>query len=1077
MSDTPVKPKRGRPKKEVSSNWMDKVEATTVPTLFDVTVTDATLSETIPPAVAEAAPTPIAANEPVNLEIANPAENSSLPPKKRTSRRKKEVAPIEPPEVVNATPVIEPVPAPVVTDDPAELGPIPEQRVKPPRQPFNWMALMFALFMLLTIGGSTYYLGFVYELPLVQPQDLTLRVDPTAVQLHVSHPHAQVSLIALLDNDPSTLYTSAPIPQGEFFSLSLTFATPTALEQLVLTPRHDIFDIGLITSLRIFAKVNDEMLLMGEFTGLKQQVHTLKLTAVPSTEYQLLVTGQRGNVVSLADLTLYQRDIVREHIDALVVNGRPRPGLNQAELDRLQTAIVGHPMAATFAQQIATTRSMMLGSQGRYFPLVGRPSEQTEQSRMRTIYTMNGLEPTGLYGTPGESLQIVYPALPNNTSLNVCFSRFYSFHESAYDCTPITTTPTDLVVPASYLGPIYLQYTGPLDARMQVEVLGGTPFPLYREGTPIALYEDALRDYNATQPLGLPDPSVMGSSIASGELLDVTELVSDQVVITIPASTAIQTYLGHPMYNAQRTLSEWDERLTDLVGLLGFDSQIGINHTPYLRENLRAMTSSALTHVQHRFVSLNINPTLYTKVLQDPTEAFTQDLITELSSRYSLNAYNNFYDMDNAMVQLLVEYQLYRLGKPYLMEAPEILNKLFSDLYRPNLDFATLSSVEQMAIHWQLAQYYGFDWYGQAMRTIRQNSHLLNHATLEANTSDWVYILSNVVQNNLDLFFEKYRFTISNEVRINLQTLPAAPTFLTYVDANYSAIPVRSVPFYHQAQIASITQVGDSYRLEIAVDAGITDQILGYFIYRDGQEIGFTSSRSYIDNSAQIGDLHRYSVRPLTRRGNLLSASPLADLRELWYPRDFDLMSICNGLFCTSPDQYRLMFDRNPKTLWITTSTTTHTLIIEMPSHQDFYGLAIQVPSDYVGPSVRDFTIATSEDGILWSEPLFTANFTAGTTVPQRGIYFSSPVHTRFVRIQLNGYNDGISIGELKLFVRSNNTGVLTVIVSVSVVSMIMYALWILHRYRQAHAGLPTVMPLASVLPLDVAGTTENESQ
>jgi hypothetical protein len=176
------------------------------------------------------------------------------------------------------------------------------------------------------------------------------------------------------------------------------------------------------------------------------------------------------------------------------------------------------------------------------------------------------------------------------------------------------------------------------------------------------------------------------------------------------------------------------------------------------------------------------------------------------------------------------------------------------------------------------------------------------------------------------------------------------------------------------------------------------------------------------------------------------------------------MMSICEGLFCTSPDLYESMFDWNPETLWITTTDSNHTLIIEMASIQEFYGLSLVVPDDYVGPAVQQFTISTSEDGISWSEPLFTASFAPGEGDAERGIYFSNPVSTQFVRVELLGYNDGVSVGELRLYVRSYNPIVLGVVGGVIVLSLVGYALYLLNNYRKTHAGLPSVMPLASVV-------------
>lgn len=886
--------------------------------------------------------------------------------------------------------------------------------------PYALIGMMLVVLALL--ASSVYYIGFVHRLELVVPDNLTLKVAPAEYIVSVNYPGDSESLTVLNDGDLTTHYSTAVL-NDQIVRFEIDLATPRVMSQVVISPRTDAWTNGLIEELRLFARVNNEMILLGDYRGLRQEVQILSFVSVETSHLELLVTGHQGNRVTMSELALYERDVLREQIAAALVDDEPRPGLNQAEIDRLVQASQSHPMKTEFLETLNRVQLRMLGSGGAIYPLSGLPSEVSEQARMRTLYTMNSLEPTGLYATPGEAITITYDQLANNTELTVCFSRYYGLHEDSYSCVPITQSPTTLVTPLNYLGPIYLQFRAPFDAHMRVEIDGGTAFPIYRSGTSVALYEDELAAYHQGE-VQLPDPSILGSGIDVNAKLDITELVSDQIMITLPMRVAYDAYVNDPKHDAQLTLSEWDARLTDMIALLGFDQTAGMNHTPYLRENLRAMTSSALTHVQDRFVSLNINPTLYEKVLLEPTAAYSTDLITELSSRYSLDAYNNFYAMDNAMVQLLVDYQLYQLGESYLMSAPEILNKLFSDLYKPDLDFATLTSVEQMAIHWQISQYYGFEWYGQAMRTIRQSSHLMNHATLIANSSDWIMIVSTVVNQDLSAFFDRYNLPLTDSQREQLSALNPAPEVLSYVDADFAAIDPQGVPFWHRADIASITQVGNSYRLSIAIDPTIEDQILGYFIYRDGIEIGFTSSSTYIDNSAQIGDLHRYSVRPLTRRGKRLASSALSPLRSLWYPRDFNFLSICQGVFCTSPDQYDSLFD-NRETVWQTSINVPHTLIVEMQQPQKFYGMSVTLPSTFATGNLQSFTIATSDDGIHWNNALFTATFEEGDDSLSRGIYFSNPVSTRFIKIQVTGFDDGLRIEELDVYVESSNPMIL----------------------------------------------------
>ncbi len=45
MSDTDNKPKRGRPKKATSNDWIQQVDSASVPTLFDVKTEVPTLPE------------------------------------------------------------------------------------------------------------------------------------------------------------------------------------------------------------------------------------------------------------------------------------------------------------------------------------------------------------------------------------------------------------------------------------------------------------------------------------------------------------------------------------------------------------------------------------------------------------------------------------------------------------------------------------------------------------------------------------------------------------------------------------------------------------------------------------------------------------------------------------------------------------------------------------------------------------------------------------------------------------------------------------------------------------------------
>mgnify|MGYP005762026931 FL=1 len=128
-------------------------------------------------------------------------------------------------------------------------------------------------------------------------------------------------------------------------------------------------------------------------------------------------------------------------------------------------------------------------------------------------------------------------------------------------------------------GPLYIvnPYTqAEQSANVKVYIEGGYSFPVYREGADEAEYLGALETY-------------LSAAGENSDLPDMTEIVGDNVILTVTASQAAKQYVSGS-YSPARALSNWKEYLSALYNFGGVYSDTHPDsRANYLNVNIRVM--------------------------------------------------------------------------------------------------------------------------------------------------------------------------------------------------------------------------------------------------------------------------------------------------------------------------------------------------------------------------------------------------------------------------------------------------------------------------------------------------------
>ncbi len=455
-----------------------------------------------------------------------------------------------------------------------------------------------------------------------------------------------------------------------------------------------------------------------------------------------------------------------------------------------------------------------------------------------------------------------------------------------------TTNTGDALAPG---GPVYIvnPYTEKeQSSEVKVYIEGGDLFPLFRENGDVKAYERILKDY--------AEEVAKDRERGDYKVVDVTEIVSDRVILTVRASLA-DTLYNENGYDPQTATETWD---TYVDGILQFDGvvltndkqkldEIGAKYderNSWLNVNIRLMQpfGAAYAHIEHVGIQVSWEATAITAT---STKAFGWGYTHEIGHMLDIGE-RTVSECSNNMVSKYHETVIERTAQRG--DFQKTTDALAPD---DHIDSYWNTNRGNFIFWWLIESYYPGFW-AKLENRYRYEDVFAGFGEEERKslgsmnaTEKQVYLSSLVVGEDLSHYFERWGYNLStNDYVFEAEGANTSEAFKAvmakakkdgrikdgkelkfwYLDAAewWARYPeLQKTELYHGTEtptLRSVTRSSDGYNLIMDIDGAENDAHLGFEILEGSsgtwKVIGFTYDKMFLDAKDYGKTLPKYKV-------------------------------------------------------------------------------------------------------------------------------------------------------------------------------------------------------------------------
>lgn len=815
----------------------------------------------------------------------------------------------------------------------------------------------------------------------------------------------------------SNFYVPAPP-----YLIEIQFTESVTLDRIGYVPFYDTYHYDAWMGYQLYVAYSLDGLFFPYESGELASDDSNKLIrfdAITVRKLQMVITSTYSGFASAGELLFFETDFLQSNVLSLFQStdfSSLQPQVTPSRIAQLRAALTGHPLA-DYLDTLLDRASALLTNPQAYTSRLFTPHQRGNPEDEATLKQFQSAIPyyqlTGLYGNPGETITLHVGGSSSVVMPSLCFSG------ASPTCATLQEGTNTLIVPDDGLGPIYI--SNPYDAISQpivptLSIEGGTVFPTFHKGDNSTVFRDQLTQYMSHT---LYRPTTSLDSVPNGQYLDVTELAGDYFTLSIPASIAHQIFTTEliSLTNFITQMDEWILHYQRFVGL----APTGDPRHKLLSSPVFFRYGGLPYGVLNGTITLGSDDESVRQLLRFDNTALDWNLLVSVGELFQMEGWSDVYANDLNLPQLMALYvQDTFLAKTRLHDQ-NAYESLYTHLFVHDA-IRNYTKVNQLAAQWQLYIAYGIAPFQYVATKLREQGGLSSSDPLQMQ-SEIALWFSQGAQCDLTTYYDSIGYELASSIWREMDALEPCGININLIDERFQDYTGTGLPVNHLSAISKIEKNSLFYRIHITIDAATVPDILGFYIYRDGEAIAFTTSYVYDDYTASANQNHVYQIRPIDLKGQSLELSKTPLLRVEESQVDFAMTSICGSQLCGSTN-YSAIFDRDVSSAWETVPYSGQkNLVFQFDYAKAIYGFTY-TPSldDFVGKIDR-YVIYVSDDGVNWGNPIYNGEliYTRGVNSPV-GVYFMTGYEGRYLRIQIETDHASQSIGISELQIITVNT-------------------------------------------------------
>ncbi|MFR9240768.1 MAG: NPCBM/NEW2 domain-containing protein [Clostridium baratii] len=578
-----------------------------------------------------------------------------------------------------------------------------------------------------------------------------------------------------------------------------------------------------------------------------------------------------------SEISLYKEDKLNDKVESLfkdTLMTKVSDEYNTIEkLDGLAKEVKGHPLENELMTIINLAKKIVNEpgkAESSVWELESR-GNSIKESQKRKVWNFQDWQPTGYAAKSGEVINVYVDVEYGKPTPQLVFKQMDSQHNGQVvinlnkgrNVITVPELPTEQLRPGTAKAGVFYTsnpYTPEEQGRKpKIRIEGARTYPHYIKG--VNTDEEVMKELENYVELLNEDPS----------LPDVFDVFSDKTLVNVKATYALDWFKKNNKLPSE-TANKSDEVIKETMKFWGFDGSSEVNSD----FNFRYITMVKWLD-NGGFMNAGNGITGFNKAEQGAVLDVNTGwgLMHEMGHNFDTNN-RSIVEVTNNILPLHFERMAgvpSKITKQNLWEKnilPKVaLEDYSNNEYYPENDTSLLSHIAPL---WQLQLYDETFWpkFEQEFR-----SKNIGGGSWENKHNAWVKVASDVLKLDLSEHFARHGMDVWEETKEYTSKYPKPSKKLWYANdrmyLNKGGVFTDDVKYEVNAKIVNNNEVV----LNFSIDEENKNNVIGYEIFRDGEAIGFTSTKSFTDRKATLGKNHNYTV---VAYDNELNASKPYDL-------------------------------------------------------------------------------------------------------------------------------------------------------------------------------------------------------
>ena len=656
----------------------------------------------------------------------------------------------------------------------------------------------------------------------------------------------------------------------------ITLDEVTELDRIVYAARRDgARGKGFAKELEIYSSLSDngndfELVTSGNYSGSVADLVEIKFEPTKFKRLKFVFKKADQDWASASEIMLYKEDKTKDKVKRLFTSyamTELNPEFNSLDkIEELEKETKNHPLYQLFVPYIEDAKDIILDQ------IKDIKTVVAEQQGDRDAHSWNNLkmrfgnnhQPTGILALPGDTITVYVDVEPGKPVPSLLFSQQEGSWSSWARTVQLKPGRNDIVVPkveqdkwyghsVTPGGPIYIINPYTPEQQGKAPTLrfakGVQKFPIYDKNTNEEDFLQFLKDYKKK----VDEDAAKNPNVMDRKMIDVVEIVSDHMVLTVTTGGAYETYINQG-FKPSQTVKMYNDHLKMLFDYLGLDGRSEKHDIKYSRQNIRLAQPYGYMYAagNHIGVQKDVMSSLLTSVNG-------WGINHEIGHNTDIDALT----ISEVLNNMLPQYVSYKYGTlderiPFESEVYKNIIKLDNNKYTDGGLF------EKIAPFWQLEMVYPGYW-GKLNGIYRENDIRVKDENDKLDKM--VYYSSMALELDLSEFFERHGFPVSENTKEFTKKYQKPEKKIWY--SNYEFIKYTGEGFKNDPNLQVIkSKQGDNIKLSFNVDDSCKGDVLGYEIYKNGEVIAFTSTNSFVDKSTTLDENVTYKVVPFDKKLN-----------------------------------------------------------------------------------------------------------------------------------------------------------------------------------------------------------------